>query len=112
MGSITAVSVGILCLLFPCFGTASKSDVELSFLSWNVNGVKKFQYLPNEVRFMRSHDVIFLQETFSEDVLDLFELSGYLSHHLKAKLSTRGRNFWGLSTLFRRENFKNGTIES
>ena len=87
-------------------------NVTFSFLSWNVNGVKKFHYLPSEIRFIRSHDIAFLQETFSRDPLDLLELRDFYSHHVEAKPSVRGRNHWGLSSFFRRDSFKNGTLES
>ena len=89
-----------------------KCTVTFSFLSWNVNGVKKFEYLPAETRYLRSHDVVFLQETFSREDLELLELKGFYSHHLKAKPSIRGRNHWGVSSFFRHDAFKNGTLES
>ena len=91
---------------------AEQNDVRLSFLSWNVNGVNKFRHLPGEIRFTRTHDVVFLQETFSAEDQDLLELNGFYSHHIRARPSIRGRNLWGLTTMFRRDGFLNGTLES
>jgi exonuclease III len=85
-------------------------DRELSVVSWNVNGVRKLSYLPSVVQFIQGHDVILLQETFAYDDKDLFELQGFLSHHVRALPGTR-RNLWGLSTLFRTRSFADGFLE-
>jgi hypothetical protein len=89
----------------------SYGERELSVLTWNVNGVKKFQSLPAEQSFFAQHDVILLQETFAYDDNDLFELVGYLGHHARAIPTDHGRNIWGQTTLFRTTSFADGFLE-
>jgi hypothetical protein len=92
-----------LLLLF--LGVVAVSAVERNFsvVTWNVNGVRKFEFLPNEIAFLRSHDVVLLQETFSREDVELLELSGFSSHHARALpgQSEDRRNIWGLSSFFR-----------
>jgi exonuclease III len=83
---------------------------DLRVLSWNVNGVKKFANFPAEQTFIAQHDVVLLQETFSRDDKDLFELRGFLGHHARA-IPTDRRNRWGQSTLFRTSTFADGFLE-
>jgi exonuclease III len=105
LGSVAACAA----LIF-VFALTSAVNVRLSIVSWNVNGVSKFGYLPKERDFVREHDVVFLQETFSrpDTVLDL---AGFRSHHALARCSTGPKNFWGLSTFFKRATFVEGFIK-
>ncbi len=80
----------------------------LSVVTWNVNGVKKFRHRPNEVSFIRSHDIVLLQETFARDDHDLLELQGFYSHHARALPRSGSRNVWGLSSYFKVETFADG----
>jgi exonuclease III len=83
-------------------------DRELSIVSWNVNGVRKFRHLPNEVAFIASHDIVLLQETFSREGGELLELRGFYSHHQRALPRSGGRNIWGLSSFFKTTAFTDG----
>lgn len=83
-------------------------DREISVVTWNVNGVKKFRHLPHEVSFLGSHDIVLLQETFAKDDVELFELRGYYSHHTRALPRPGCRNVWGLSSFFRTLVFADG----
>jgi exonuclease III len=102
-------------LLFFLAGVAAGPVTErnLSIVTWNVNGVRKFDHLPSEVAFLRSHDVILLQETFSREDAELMELCGFVSHHARALpgQSEERRNIWGLSSFFRVEKFSDGYWE-
>jgi exonuclease III len=81
---------------------------ELSIASWNVNGVRKFRHLPHEVSYLASHDIVLLQETFSREDGELFELRGFYSHHQRALPRPGGRNIWGLSSFFKTTAFTDG----
>ncbi len=97
-------------LLFGTLWEANAVRVQLSVVSWNVNGASKFAYLTSERDFLRRHDVVFLQETFSRDDSYL-DLNGFRSHHIQARRSTGPKNFWGLSTFFKTSRFTDGFLK-
>jgi exonuclease III len=99
----------LFCAVF-YLAVAAPSVRDLRVLSWNVNGVKKFVNYPSEQRFFAQHDLILLQETFSREENELFELRRFLGHHARA-IPTDRRNRWGLSTLFRTTTFADGFLE-
>jgi exonuclease III len=101
-----------LLLLFS-LAAAAPDDRVLSIVTWNVNGVRKFDYLPNEIAFLRSHDIVLLQETFTRDDAEFLELRDFSSHHARALpgQSEDRRNIWGLSSFFRVESFCDGYWE-
>jgi exonuclease III len=84
------------------------SERELSIVSWNVNGVRKFRNLPTEVSYLASQDVVLLQETFSREDNELLEIRGFYSHHQRALPRTGGHNVWGLSSYFKITTFTDG----
>jgi hypothetical protein len=99
-------------LLFVFLAVVSSTPTrEFKVVSWNVNGVKKFRYLPTQQAFLSSHDVILLQETFSYEDEELFELPGFLAHHARAIPTGNSRHRWGLTTLFRTHSFADGFLE-
>ncbi len=94
--------------------TAAPADErDFSVVTWNVNGVRKFDFLHHEIAFLRSHDVVLLQETFTRDDSELLELHGFTSHHARALpgQSEDRRNIWGLSSFFRVDKFSDGYWE-
>ncbi|MCU0401470.1 MAG: endonuclease/exonuclease/phosphatase family protein [Algoriphagus sp.] len=80
----------------------------LSIVTWNVNGIRKFNHRPAELNFLRGHDIVLLQETFSRDNSELLELRGFYSHHARALPRPGSRNVWGLSLFFRVDAFSDG----
>jgi hypothetical protein len=88
----------------------SSVEFRLTIVSWNVNGASKFAYLPSEREFLREHDVVFLQETYSREN-SLLDLAGFRSHHSLARQSTGPKPFWGLLTFFRTALFDQGYIK-
>ncbi len=101
------LAIGCLWFLFLC---SVSVEIKLSVVSWNVNGAAKFSYLPAEREFLRSHDVVFLQETFSRENT-LLDLAGFCSHHVMARRSTGTKTFWGLSTFLKTSKFVDGYIK-
>ncbi len=97
-------------LLLAC-ASAAPDEREFSVVTWNVNGARKFNHLPSDVAFLREHDVILLQETFTRSDSELLELRGYQSHHARALPSPIGRNKWGLLSFFRVGCFSDGYWE-
>jgi exonuclease III len=81
---------------------------DLSVVTWNVNGVKKFRQHPSELKYLRDHDIVLLQETFSREDADLLELPGFYSHHMRALPRPGCRNIWGISSFFRVDAFQDG----
>jgi exonuclease III len=90
------------------FVASQPTDRSLSVVTWNVNGIRKFRCLPTEVSYLANHDVVLIQETFSRDDTDLFEIRGFYSHHQRALPGSGGRNIWGLSTFFKTSSFTDG----
>jgi exonuclease III len=97
-------------LLFGLIQIVTSIEIRLTVVSWNVNGASKFAYLPAEREFLREHDVVFLQETYSREN-SLLDLSDFRSHHSLARQSTGPKPFWGLSTFFRTSSFVHGYIK-
>ncbi len=86
------------------------SAVELSCVTWNVNGVSKLRDYVFSTSWLRQHDVIYLQETYSTSEENVFQLPGYLGHHSLAAYTGR-RPSRGVSTLFRIESFVEGALQ-
>ncbi len=78
-------------------------------VSWNVNGVAKFHYQHPERDYLKSFDVIFLQETFSLDDANAFELDGFIPFHAPAR-STGGGRQWGMTTLVKISSVVGGRL--
>jgi exonuclease III len=83
-------------------------DRDLSVVSWNINGVRKFGHLPSEVAFLANQDIVLLQETFAREDSELLEIRGFYSHHSRALPRPGGRNVWGLSSYFKTSTFAAG----
>ncbi len=86
------------------------SAVELSCVTWNVNGVSKLRDYVFSTSWLRQHDVIYLQETYSTSDENVFQLPGYLGHHSLAAYTGR-RPSRGVSILFRIESFVEGALQ-
>ncbi len=84
--------------------------VELSCETWNVNGVAKLRDYVFSTSWLRQHDVIYFQETYSTSEENVFQLPGYLGHHSLAAYTGR-RPSCGVSTLFRIESFADGALQ-
>jgi exonuclease III len=97
-----------LCVLCEFLLSTDGNEREVRIASWNVNGVRKFNRLPNELAFLREHDIVLLQETFSREDRFLLELNGFYSHHQRAIPGQGRRNVWGLSSFFKVTKFADG----
>jgi hypothetical protein len=86
----------------------SSSPLNLSLISWNVNGAAKFRSYYPELRYLSTFDVIFLQETFTVDDRPSLDFNGYITFHTPA----RARHQWGLTSFFRVSAFTGGSIRS
>ncbi len=98
----------LLLIILTSLDTSEADDRELSVVTWNINGVQKFGRLPFEVAYLRSFDIVLLQETFSRADNELLELHGFYSHHSRAVPRQNCRNVWGLSSYFPTESFEDG----
>jgi exonuclease III len=92
-----------------CFAGHVSKDVKI--VSWNINGVRKFNHLPSEINYWRSHDLVLLQETFANTVEECVELRGFMGHHAVAVPGQGRRGVWGLTTLFKTSTFAEGFWE-
>jgi exonuclease III len=92
-------------------GCVERVTKDLRIVSWNVNGVRKFNHLPAEIEFWRSHDLVLLQETFSNTIEECVELREFMGHHSVAVPGQGRRGVWGLKTLFKTRTFAEGFWE-
>jgi exonuclease III len=95
--------------LFVCFSLVQCSPPVFKCVTWNVNGAEKLKSMSNELQFLATFDIIFLQETFSGSQETVFDLDGYIPHHQLGRQTLR-RFQWGVSTLLRIESFTGGVI--
>jgi exonuclease III len=70
----------------------------LKAVTWNVNGVSKIRDQLTDHQYLKSFDVVLLQETFSTADTTVYELDGYISFHSLARV-TGGRPQWGMTSL-------------
>ncbi len=107
----------VLSFLLTCIGVLigcrSTPQVKWPFraVTWNVNGTAKFHHQHPERDYLKSFDVIFLQETFSLDVASSFELDGFIPFHTPAR-STGGGRQWGMTTLVKISSVVGGRLYS
>ncbi len=109
--SIRTAYTILVCLL--AGGTLSSGAPEtFKCVSWNVNGVEKLRASRNDLQFLASFDVIFLQETYSGTAEAVLDIDGFIPHHQLGRPTPRRPNHhqWGVSTLMKIEAFVGGVI--
>ncbi len=101
----------LTCVLLPTLISSSPcaKSFDIACVTWNVNGVSKFNTLTPELRYLEQFDVIFAQETYTISPENGLELEGYIPYHVLARQTTR-KPSWGLSTLVKIGAFVGGSL--
>jgi exonuclease III len=92
-----------------CAFTAQAAPPRLKCVTWNVNGAGKLKSMVDELTFLSSFDIIFLQETFTGSIESALDIPGFIPHHQLGRSAPRGTR-WGLSTFLKIDAFVGGVI--